>query len=165
MPLPKDRTVKKNRQRKDEDCLNFPAGQCLKSWGDAPRKEQSPEMTQPRETSKAVQSMNSKSNSINSAYDADGLLDNSVFQRKEKVQGWRCTPKRSSLQKTKGEHNHMSERDISKQKLEEQLKKDGADSCCFCGTVWGALIQLHQGWCCVQCFKTVILDCESEKVK
>ena len=50
------------------------------------KEKQSPEMTQPRETSKAVQSMNSESNSINSAYGADGLLDNSVSPRKEKCQ-------------------------------------------------------------------------------
>ena len=48
------------------------------------KEKQSPEMTQPHETSKAVQSMNSESNSINSAYGADGLLDNSVSPRKEK---------------------------------------------------------------------------------
>ena len=45
------------------------------------KEKQSPEMTQPREASKAVQSMNSESNSINSAYGADGLLDNSVSPR------------------------------------------------------------------------------------
>ncbi len=31
------------------------------------------------------------------------------------------------------------------------------DKCCFCGTIWGALIQLHQGWCCADCFKKYIL--------
>jgi len=29
--------------------------------------------------------------------------------------------------------------------------------CCFCETEIGALIRLHQGWCCVKCFKQEIL--------
>ena len=31
------------------------------------------------------------------------------------------------------------------------------DSCCFCSSTKGALIRLYQGWCCVPCFKRVIL--------
>jgi len=30
--------------------------------------------------------------------------------------------------------------------------------CCFCGTVMGALIRLYQGWCCVRCFREIILE-------
>jgi len=30
--------------------------------------------------------------------------------------------------------------------------------CCFCGTIRGALIRLYQGWCCVRCFKKIILE-------
>jgi len=32
------------------------------------------------------------------------------------------------------------------------------DKCCFCGTIKGALIRLHQGWCCVECFKKIVLQ-------
>jgi len=34
--------------------------------------------------------------------------------------------------------------------------------CCFCGEIYGALIRLHQGWCCVKCFKEIILREEPE---
>ena len=30
------------------------------------------------------------------------------------------------------------------------------DKCCFCGEIWGALIRLYQGWCCVSCFKELL---------
>jgi len=26
------------------------------------------------------------------------------------------------------------------------------DKCCFCGTIMGALVWLHQGYCCIPCF-------------
>lgn len=29
--------------------------------------------------------------------------------------------------------------------------------CCFCNSMKGALIKLYQGWCCVPCFKKIIL--------
>lgn len=28
--------------------------------------------------------------------------------------------------------------------------------CCFCDTETGVLIRLHQGWCCVKCFKEIL---------
>lgn len=31
-----------------------------------------------------------------------------------------------------------------------------SDKCCFCGTIMGALVRLHQGWCCIKCFKKLI---------
>lgn len=42
------------------------------------------------------------------------------------------------------------------------------DKCCFCGTFYGALVQLHQGWCCLKCFKTLLDEpirfCKSSQV-
>ncbi len=35
-------------------------------------------------------------------------------------------------------------------------KKKG-DKCCFCGTITGALVKLHQGWCCVPCMKELMI--------
>jgi hypothetical protein len=38
------------------------------------------------------------------------------------------------------------------------LKTKYEERCCFCQTDRGALIQLYQGWCCVNCFKKYILN-------
>jgi len=35
--------------------------------------------------------------------------------------------------------------------------------CCFCKTKMGALIRLRQGWCCVKCFKEIVLKPEVNK--
>jgi len=34
------------------------------------------------------------------------------------------------------------------------------DCCCFCETNIGALIKLHQGWCCPICFEKYIIKGE-----
>jgi hypothetical protein len=49
--------------------------------------------------------------------------------------------------------------DEVKEAVEELLEfvHRGDDKCCFCGTEMGALIHLHQGWCCVKCFKKEVL--------
>jgi len=41
-------------------------------------------------------------------------------------------------------------------RVERMSEKERA-KCCFCGTIFGALIRLYQGWCCVDCFKKHIL--------
>lgn len=38
-----------------------------------------------------------------------------------------------------------------------KLRSDKVCSICFSGTKKGALIRLHQGWCCSDCFKKCIL--------
>lgn len=34
--------------------------------------------------------------------------------------------------------------------------------CCFCGSIQGALIRLHQGWCCMSCFKYLLQGWEGK---
>ena len=56
--------------------------------------------------------------------------------------------------------NHMPMSDFEKEQNINELMEfvhRGDDKCCFCGTEIGALIHLHQGWCCVTCFKKEIL--------
>ena len=43
----------------------------------------------------------------------------------------------------------MRNSDLQKTKMTE-------DKCCFCGTIKGALVRLHQGWCCIPCFEDLL---------
>lgn len=32
------------------------------------------------------------------------------------------------------------------------------DKCCFCGSTDGALVKLFQGWSCIPCFRSLLMD-------
>lgn len=37
------------------------------------------------------------------------------------------------------------------------------DKCCFCGTQLGALVKLHQGWGCIDCFQKLLDSHEKDR--
>ena len=97
--------------------------------------------------------------SFESIFDADIAAINSKFMNQLKDL-WAMG--REEIKKRKGYDKLEEEKESLKQERDEceQRIHEIESECCFCKTKMGALIRLHQGWCCAKCFKEIVLKPE-----